>query len=134
MPGTLTSYATATAERLVTGACMFGERDPRQPQRVTVRPTFHLSFFDLLALLGNPDVAFVEDVVDLDDDAYVMEALNGALALTPLGIPFEEASERAADAWYGRTELTGCDREFMTALGRTITRVFGLAPELGGAA
>lgn len=134
MPGTLTSHATATAERIVAGVDMFGDRHHYQPERVIIRPTFNLSFFDLLALLGNPDVAFIDDVADLDDDAYVMEALNGALALTTLSLTFEDESRRYADAWHGRIELPRCERKFLLALGRTITRVFGLAPQTGGAA
>ncbi|MEU1120805.1 MULTISPECIES: hypothetical protein [unclassified Streptomyces] len=134
MPGLLTSYATATAERLVTGVDMFGDPHHDQPERVVVRPTFNLSFFDLLALLGNPDVAFIDDVADLDDDAYVMEALNCALALTPLGFRFDGDSKMYCHAWYGRVELPRCQPEFLRALGIAITRVFGLAPETGGAA
>ncbi|MEU6327764.1 hypothetical protein ABZ851_10835 [Streptomyces sp. NPDC047049] len=129
MPGIVSE--PSTAGQIVDNVDVFGEPEPGTPTRVEVQVRACLSFGELLALLAfTPGLNLLWE--ELDDDDAVQHAVRfAALTVDIMGLHYLAAY---ATALYQGAEVldTGrvyptVDDEYLTAVGRAVTRVFGVA-------
>ncbi|MGG7571472.1 hypothetical protein [Streptomyces sirii] len=129
MPGIVSDQSTAG--RIVEGLDVLGEPEPGAPTRVEVQVRACLSFGELLALLVfTPGLNLLWEELD-EDDAVRYAVQFAALSADVLDLHYLAAYATAL--YQGVAVLdTGrvypaVDDEYLTAVGRAVTRVFGVA-------
>ncbi|MEU9502830.1 hypothetical protein [Streptomyces sp. NPDC048196] len=129
MPGIVSDRLTAG--QVVDNLDVFGEPETGAPTRVTLQFRTCLSFGELLALLVfTPGLNLLWEELD-DDDAVRWAVHFAALTADVMDLYYLAAY---ATALYQGAEVveTGrvyptVDGEYLTAVGRAVTRVFGVA-------